>query len=252
MPEKAAGSSPRRIAQFAGLLYLLNAACGLYAEAFVRGQIIVHGNPALTAANILARPTFYRSGFAADLFAMLCEIGIAVLLYILFKPVSRALAAGFVLFRLAWVATFAMVSLTHLALLMLLTDPGMTHAFSPAQIDAISYFLLRLHGLGYNTALIFFGVDCVLAGILILRSSFLPKLLGVLMALAGACYLANSFTDFLSPQLSDALGIYLLLPCALAEWSFTLWLLVRGVNADKWRKQAARQPFGNSGISTAP
>jgi hypothetical protein len=238
MPEKS-NMSPRAIAHVAGLLYLLNAACGLYAEAFVRGQTIVHGNPALTAANILARQTFWRSGLAADLFAMLCEIGIAVLLYILFKPVSRALAASFVLFRLAWVGTFAIVSLTHIAPLMLLTDPAMTHAFSPVQIDALSSFLLRLHGLGYNTALIFFGVDCMLIGILILRSRFLPKLLGALMAVAGICYLVNSFADFLSPALSDALGIYLLLPCALAEWSFTVWLLVLGVNAQKWHAQAA-------------
>ncbi|MEI9932002.1 MAG: DUF4386 domain-containing protein [Rhizomicrobium sp.] len=239
MAAQTVTSSPRAIARWAGLLYLVNAGCGLYAEAFVRGQTIAHGNPALTAANIVARQTFYRSGFAADLVSMLCEIGIAALLYILFRPVSRVLAATFVLFRLAWVAVFAAVALTHMTSLMLLTDPGMTHAFTPAQLDALSYLSLRLHTLGYNSALIFFGMDCVLAGILILRANFLPKPLGLLMALAGFCYLANSFADFLSPALSDALGIYLLLPCAVAEWSLALWLLVAGVDAEKWRAQAA-------------
>lgn len=233
------GQSPCAIARFAGLLYFINAACGLYAEAFVRGQAIVHANPALTAANILAWQTFYRSGFAADLVSMACEIGIALALYILFKPVSRSLASAFVLFRLVWVAVFAVVALTHIAPLMLLTDANLAHVFSPAQIDAASYFLLRLHTMGYNAALVFFGVDCLILGILILRSTFLPKLLGALMALAGLCYLTNSFADFLSPTLSDALGIYLLLPCAVAEWGFTLWLLIAGVNTDRWRTQAA-------------
>jgi hypothetical protein len=135
---------------------------------------------------------------------------------------------------LIWVAVFTVVALTHIAPLLLLTDPGIAHGFASAQIDAAAYFLLRLHGIGYDVALVFFGADCLLLGILIWRSNFLPKLFGALLALAGVCYLTNSFSDFLYPALSDALGIYLLLPCAVAEWGLTLWLLVAGVNTKAW------------------
>lgn len=226
--------SPRATARWAGLLYLINALCGLWAEVFVRGKVMVTGNAAATAANILANPLLYRSGFVADLVSMVTEIGIAVLFYYLLRPVSRGLAAAMVLFRMAWVAIFATVALTHFAPLLLLSQKGL----DAGQAQALSYFFLRLHGQGYEVALVFFGVDCLLIGLLILRSVFLPRVLGVLMGIAGLCYLANSFGDFLVPAVAHAFGMWLLLPCALAEYALILWLLVVGVNPEKWKRQA--------------
>jgi Domain of unknown function (DUF4386) len=192
--------SPRATARLAGLLYFINAACGLWAEVFVRGKVMVSGDAATTAANILANQTLYRSDFAADLVSMVMELFIALLFYRLFRPVSRGLAIGFVLFRLAWVAVFATVALTHIAALLLID--GSIKGLDAGQAEAVSYFSLRLHGQGYEAGLVFFGVDCLLLGLLILRSSFLPKMLGVLLGVAGACYIVNSFADFLAPALS--------------------------------------------------
>jgi hypothetical protein len=213
---------------------LINAACGLWAEAFVRGKVMVSGNAAATAANILANPLLYRSGFVADLVAMVAELGIALLFYYLFRPVSRGLAVAMVLFRLAWAAIFATVTLTHIAPLMLLSQTGL----DTEQAQALSYFFLRLHQQGYDVALVFFGVDCLVIGLLILRSTFLPRVLGALMGIAGTCYLTNSFSEFLVPALAHTFGIWLLLPSALAEYALILWLLIVGVNADKWKRQA--------------
>ena len=230
--------SPRATARWAGLLYFLNAACGLWAEAFVRGKVVVAGDAARTAANILANQTLYRSGFAADLVSMVLELGIALLLYRLFRPVSRGLAGAMVLFRLAWVAIFATVALTHIAPLLLLD--GSIKGLDGSLAQSLSYFFLRLHTQGYEIGLVFFGVDCLLIGVLILRSAFLPKALGALLALAGLCYLLNSFADFLAPAFARQLGVWPLLPCALAEYGFILWLLAVGVNAAKWTGQAER------------
>jgi hypothetical protein len=230
-------SSPRATARWAGLLYLINAACGLWAEVFVRGKVIVSGDAAATAANILANQTMYRSGFAADLVSMVMELLIALLFYQLFRPVSRTLAIGMVLFRLIWVAIFATVALTHIAPLLLLD--GTLKGLDPATAQALAYFSLRLHGQGYDAALIFFGVDCLLIGLLILRSSFLPKFLGGLLGVAGLCYLANSSIGFLAPALGHQFGMWLLLPCAAAEYALILWLLIVGVNPTKWKQQLA-------------
>ena len=232
------GFSPRATAQWAGLLYFINAGCGLWAEAFVRGKVIVSGDAPGTAANILANQTLYRSGFAADLVSMVLELGIALLLYQLFRPVSRGLAGAMVLFRLAWVAIFATVALTHIAPLLLLD--GSIKGLDAGLAQSLSYFFLRLHGQGYEVGLVFFGVDCLLIGVLILRSSFLPKVLGGLLVLAGLCYLVNSFADFLAPAFARQLGVWPLLPCALAEYALILWLLIVGVNAAKWTEQAGR------------
>ncbi|MDE1987195.1 MAG: DUF4386 domain-containing protein [Alphaproteobacteria bacterium] len=228
--------SPRATARWAGLLYFVNAACGLWAEVFVRAKVIVSGDAAATAANILANQTLYRSGFAADLVSMVTELFIALLFYRLFRPVSHSLSMGMVLFRLAWVAIFATVALTHIAPLLLLD--GSLKGLDVGQVQALSYFSLRLHGQGYEVGLIFFGVDCFLIGLLIWRSNFLPKILGVMLGVAGLCYLVESFANFLAPALGHQFGMWLLLPCAVAEYALILWLLIVGVNATKWRRQA--------------
>jgi len=231
----------RSTARIAGALYLINAACGLWAEVFVRGRLIVSGDAASTTANILAHQMLYRSGFVADLISMIAELGITLLFYRIFSAVSRSLSAAMVLFRLVWVAIFSVVALTHIAPLLLLDGGAYIHAFSAPQLQAFSYFLLKLHNQGYEIALVFFGVDCILVGVLIWHSAFLPRFLGAAVAFAGICYLVNSLSDFLTPSLSARFGIWLLLPCALAEYALILWLILVGVNPETWREQSALQ-----------
>jgi hypothetical protein len=120
---------------------------------------------------------------------------------------------------------------------------GDSMVFSADQLQALSYFALKLHALGYNVSLVFFGVHCVLIGGLIAGSNFLPRLIGLMLVIAGGCYLTNSFANFIAPAFAAQLFPYILLPGLVAEGSLALWLFVVGLNAKKWaeRASAARQ-----------
>jgi len=239
--------SPRLTARFAGLVYLMVALAGGSAEMFVRGRLIVHGDAAATAANILAHESLFRLGFAIDVAAMTGEVVLALLFYRLFSPVSRNIALLIAFFRIAWAAIYAANSLTDIAPLLLLQGANGLTAFSQTQLQALAYLSLRLQAMGFNIGLVFFGVECVAIGWLIVRSTFLPRFLGALMTIAGLCYLINSFANFLSPPLANLLFPYILLPCLPGEFRFIFWLLFVGVNASKW-KQAA----GVAEAATAP
>ena len=237
-------ASPRLKARIAGFLYLVIILCGAFAEAFVRQRLIVSADVAATAANILAQEQLFRLGFIADLIPLLCNMLLAVIFYDLFKVVNRNLAALVVLFSLVGTAIQGSVLLYHLVPLMLLKGGLSLSALTQGQLQALAYFALRLQTSGYNIALAFFGCFGLCLGRLIWKSTFLPRILGVLMAIAGFCYVTNSIVSFIAPARSS---IILLLPCLLGEGSLTLWLLVVGVNEQRWKEQA-----GCAGIANTP
>ncbi len=228
--------SPGRRARIAGALYLVVIICGAFAEAFVRQRLFVPGDAAATAANILADEQIYRLGFVADLIPLLLNMLLAVIFYDLFKVVNRSIAALVVCFTLVGSAVQASVLLLHLAPLILLGGESGSGALTPEQSQALVVLALRLQTSGYNIALTFFGCFGLCLGYLIWHSAFLPRVLGVLMAIAGVCYVTNSLLSFVAPSLSS---IILLLPVILGEGGLTLWLLAAGVNEPHWRAQAA-------------
>ena len=142
-------------------------------------------------------------------------------------------------FRFVLVAIAAVKTLLHMAPLYLLSGADYTAAFSTEQLQALSYTALRLHGEAYDISLFFFGIHCVLIGWLIAHATFLPRILGWLLAIAGLCYLVNTLAGALAPEFARMLFPWILLPALPAEGGLTLWLLAKGVNADKWREQAA-------------
>lgn len=230
-------TSPQSWARVAGLFYLVIIACGLYAEAYVRGSLI-GADPATTAHNILASETLYRSGALADLISQLCDVVVAVALYIVLKPVNRNLALLAAFFRLAAVAILSAATLFHLAPLILLKGTYLT-GFTQPQLAQLSFAALKLHTLGYLFELMFFGVHCVLIGYLVLRSTFLPRILGVLLAISGVCYVTDFAANILVPAFGNQLFPWILLPGFVSELAFALWLTIRGVNAVKWKEAAA-------------
>jgi hypothetical protein len=129
----------------------------------------------------------------------------------------------------------------YFAPLLLLGGAPHLSVFNLDQLQALALLCLSLHGQGYNLGLVFFGFHCVLVGYLIWRSTFLPRILGWLMAIAGLCYLINSFTSFLAPSLKAQIYPYVLMPAGIAELSLTAWLLVIGVNVGRWKEQANKQ-----------
>jgi hypothetical protein len=126
--------------------------------------------------------------------------------------------------------------LARFAPLLLLRDVASSRSFGADQMQALALLSVKLFEQGFIVALVFFGVDCLLIGWLIFRSTFLPRVLGVLLAVAGLCYLTNSFVDFVFPTLT--LPSYFLLPSYVIELALSLWLIVIGVNAEKWKEQA--------------
>jgi Domain of unknown function (DUF4386) len=223
--------SPRGAARAAGLLYLIVILLGAFAEAFVRQNLIVGGDAAATAANLLANEGLYRLGFVADLLPLLCNVLLAVLFYALFRVVSRGAAALAVLFSLIGTAVQASILLFHLAPLTILHGGPALAALPADQAQSLAYLCFRLQSVGYNIALAFFGCFGLLLGSLIWRSGFMPRLIGVLMMIAGFCYFLNSMLGFVAPSLASML---LLMPCLLGEGSLTLWLLLKGVNVERW------------------
>ncbi len=228
---------PRAMARTAGFLYLAVIAGGAFAEAFVRDHLIVHNDAAATAANIAGNEMLYRLGFVADLAPLLCNVFLAALFWGLFKVVDRGGALLVVFFSLIGSTIQAVSLLFDIAPLLILKDNGALSALGTPQLQALSYLFLRLHAHGYTIALIFFGGFGMTLGTLIIRSRFMPALIGALMVIAGLCYFTNGVLDFVAPQLSS---ILLLVPCLLGEGSLALWLLIMGVDAAKWQARASQ------------
>jgi hypothetical protein len=229
--------SPQVQARIAGFLYLIVIVGGAFAELFVRGRLVVHGDAAATAHNILAHPLLYRSGFAIELFYCVCNVPLTVIFYNLFKVVDLSVTLMMVILDLV-VNTIESISLlAHYAPLILLGGGHHLSAFSVEQLQAASYVSVQLFEHGFALALVFFGFDCFAMAYLIYRSRFLPRFIGVLLAVEGLGYIVNSFALFLAPALQPRIFPYFA-ASAIAEVVLCLWLLTMGVNEQRWKEQA--------------
>jgi hypothetical protein len=224
------------LARSAGVLYLILTITALFAEIGVRSRIFVKGDALASVHNIQANEFLYRAGFIADLVTVVCDIGVAVLLYLLFLPVSRPLSMLAAAFRIGMACLLAFAAILSMGPLLLATG-GSGQSFSPA---ASQLFLIisGLRGIGANSAMVLFGVHLTLLGYLVVRSGFLPKLIGMLLTAAGVGYILNSCARFLWPGFIDPAFPVIAALWAAAEWSFTAWLLVKGVNVERWRMAA--------------
>ena len=225
-------ASPHRKARIAGVFYLLEMLTGAFAIIFVGGRLFVFGDAAATATNILAHESLFQLGFAANLIQFACYVAVTGLFYDLFKPVNKSLSLLAAFFSLVGCAIGAVSCLFEFAPLTVLGGAQYLNVFTLEQLQALSLMFLKLYGQLFNISFVFFGFYCLLIGYLIFRSTFLPRILGVLMAIAGLGWLT-----FLSPALTHALSPYIL-AAGLGEVSLTLWLLVAGVNAERWKEQA--------------
>jgi hypothetical protein len=239
MTEATGETSPLLRARIAGGLYLIVIVAGAFAEAFVRLRLVVNGNAAATARNILAHTLLYRLGFAANVLVFLCNVPLALIFYDLFKAVNRSLAALAAVFILVGTAIESVDLLNHYLPLILLEGGRNSRAFTPDQLQILVYTSISLHAVGFNLCLVFFACYDIAIGYLLFRSTFFPRTLGVLMAIAGLCYMTNSFANFLSPAFASRLFPYIQIPSGLGELALCLWLLLIGVNAPKWQKMTS-------------
>jgi hypothetical protein len=229
--------SPRAQARIAGALYLIVIAGGIFAEMGVRGRLIVHGDAAATAQNILAHQLLYRLGFAVEVFYLACNVPLTLIFYNLFRVVSRSLALLVVFFSLVGTAVEAASLLFHYAPLVLLGGGSAMSGVPATELQALSYASLRMFDIGFGITLVFFAGYCLALGIMIVRSGLIPKLIGALLVIEGGAYFLNSFTTFLAPQWAGRVFTFLEVT-GLAEVFLCLSLLFLGVNEARWRALA--------------
>jgi Domain of unknown function (DUF4386) len=230
---------PQSYARIAGILYLAIILLGMFGELYVRGTLVVAGDAAATSAAISASPFLWRAGISGDLLMHIFDVPVIVVLYYLLRPVSRSLALFATLINVVQTCVLVANKMTLLIPLMLLENSSYLAAFTSEQLHALSYLSIKAHGYGFGIGLIFFGVACLVRGYLIFKTGYLPKILGVLMAIAGLSYLVNSFALLLAPSLASALFPGVLIPALVGELSLTLWLIFKGVNMERWRQRVA-------------
>jgi len=229
MSEPIAAASPLSTANMAGALYLTSMLTG-GAAALVRWKLFLSGDATATATNILAHQRLFWMVLAADLISVLCYVAVTLLFYEMFESVSK---------RLSWLAAFfsimgctivAFASLFHIAALVVLRGAQYLNILDVQPLPTLALLCLKLRAQTYGISLVFLGLSCVLIGYLIFRSTFLPRILGVLMVIAGLGWLT-----VLSP-LARYLWPYIAAPGLIGEGTLTLWLLVIGVNAERWKR----------------
>lgn len=241
------GTSPLVYARTAGVLYLVIFVAAVFAHFIVRAGLIVPGDATATAENIMASESLFRLGFASDLIVFLIEVAQPVLLYMLLKPVSKPLAIVMMFGRLAMAAVQGVNLLNQFNAVLLLSGADYLAVFEPGQLHALALLFLDSFHYGYDIALVFFGLHLAVLGYLVYRSGFFPRVLGVLLGLASLSYLVDSFTGFLFPAYDELVGQIIIAPTVIAELAFTLWLLIRGVNVERWERSAGANVEASSG-----
>jgi Domain of unknown function (DUF4386) len=242
MTSRTMSPSALLYARVAGLLYLINIACGVFGEIFVRGHLVVAGNALATAHNIGASELLFRCGIAGDLIMHITDVPMAVIFYVLLRPVSRDLSLLAALFGMLQTAVLCANKLTLVMVLLLLGNANYLKAFDPNQLQTLASLSLTLHESGFGIGLIFFGVSCLVTGYLLFRSEYFPRTLGVLQAMAGVSYLINSFAQLLAPALAAKMFPAIVLPAFVGELGTCVWLIVKGLNAAKWDERVRMGP----------
>ncbi len=216
------------VARLAGALYLGTVIFGLFAELGTRGSLIVGNDAVATARAILASESLFRAGLAGDLAMLACYVGVTTLFLDMFRPVHAGVSRMAAAFSLIGIAVLAANTLLLLVPLRLLATTSYLAALGEPQREAAALLALKLHSDGYDVSLIFFGIYCLMLGWLAWRSGFLPRAIGALMALAGACYLFDSVADLTAPRFARTLSPHLMDPTLIGEAALALWLLVFG------------------------
>jgi hypothetical protein len=232
--ERIARSSPALKARLTGVLYLINGVVYTKADSLVHGRILVKDDAAATAHNILTNGNLLQLSFAGLLIATVAYIAVTFLLYELLKPVNRSISLLAAFFSMAGCIVGAFGSFFTILPLTILGGAPYLSAFKAEQLQALALLSLNLSTIVAGISMVFFGCYCILIGSLILRAKFMPRIIGAFLIITGLTY-----QIFLSPSLAANLFSHVVMPAGmLGEGSLILWLLIVGVNSQRWREQA--------------
>jgi hypothetical protein len=220
--------APKTLARIAGLLYLILAVCAVFGELYVRSSIVRSGDATATADNIRASATLFRVGFVVDLVGATFFLLTAMALYVLLKHVNQLVAAAMVTFVAVSVAINCLSLLNQYLALTIATGENYTRAFGRAGSDALTLLFTDMQRQGGLINSTFFGLWLLPLGYLVIRSGYVPRVLGILLVIAGFGWLTLSLTHFLSPSLGKSIALFVDI-LGGGELVFMAWLLTMGV-----------------------
>lgn len=232
--------TPRRspvqtYARIGGVLFLVSIVAGGFGEGFAPSQLVAPGDAAATARHILTSDTVFRVGFASYLVEGLCDAALTAVFFVLLRPIDQVLTVAIVVFRIMATATFAFAELFYFAPSLILTNEPYLRSFSSDQLNTLTLLSLNLYGVGGAMSLAFYGVASIGIGYLMFRSQYLPRWLGIVWVIGGACFVLRTFAFVLLPAIP---GGVLQAPQIVAILLFAIWLLAKGVDAAKWEVAA--------------
>jgi Domain of unknown function (DUF4386) len=232
------------LARIWGILSLLGIVTGAFDIGYVQNTLVVSGNASATLHNIATHQTLFRLGFSAHLLELVINIPNEIIGFILLRRVN-AIVAGIALCCGAVGISVEAVSLLCAYVPLHLAMGGTAlAAFTSEQVLALTNLSTHLQEPALLLSLVFYGADEIASGFLFFRSGFLPRILGVLLGLAGLSYFTHGFLNFLAPKLDGRLLPYILFPTLPGEGLSSLWLAIMGINVAKWR--AWKVPEQNS------
>lgn len=230
-------NSIQKTVRITGLLILIMAAIAAFSMAYVPATLIVPGDAATTAQQIMAAEGLFRLGMVGDMAIFLIEIALCALLYVLLKPVSQTLSLIAAFARLAMTIIQGANLINHFLVLLFLGGASYLTVFAPEQQQALALLFINAHETVVLIWGIAFGLHLLVAGYLVYQSGYLPRLVGMLLILAALCYFTQSFGNLLFPQskpLFTSIGLL-----SIVEIALPLWLLIKGVNVEAWKKRAS-------------
>jgi len=233
MTRRTAEPSPQVYARIAGLLYLIGGVTGVFGILY-GPSLLVPGDAAATARNILASESLFRLSIVSALLDQIIFIFVLLALYQLLKVVNQNMAALMVIFLLLSVPIAMLTELNNVAVLILLSGADSLKVFTADQLHALALFFLELHAFGLNIAFLVGALWFFPMGYLVFKSGFLPRILAVLLIMNGLAYLIDSYAALLVPDLKVNLVMF----TGWVEVVFALWLLIRGVNVERWEQRA--------------
>jgi hypothetical protein len=234
MTNKERINSPQKTARVAAFVFLSIFFLGMSTELFIRPGMVVPGDAAATVRNIAASEALFRLSLVSDLIRQALLMLLPLILYKVLKPVNKTIASLMVIFYLVCVPISLLNELNHFAVLLLSSDAGYLTVFKADQLNALVMFFLDLRKYGTFIAQ-FFSFWVLLLGYLVFKSGFLPRILGILLMLGGLSYTVSAILFFLFPSFDATLfGLF----AFIAESLFYLWLLIKGVNVEEWKKRA--------------
>jgi len=228
----------RQLARIAGGLYLINIVGGAFAIGIVPAMLVVSGDPSATVHNVQSHEFLYRSSLVAHVVIGVTNVFLALLFYDLFKIVNRRVALLGVFFTLVATAIEMAGLLNQFVPLIVLGSGPYASGLPSSQTELLAYLSFDLSVIGYSISSVFFGLYGLCLGYLVFRSTFLPRVVGLLLAIGALSYLTYGVAHLLVPAFASRLVPWIQLPSLLGEGSFTLWLLLVGLNAERWERLA--------------